>query len=728
MINMFDFESQMVRIIPSFAGFTEFTTSVPKIYWDVKSQEQRIHGICKLLNKCICYADMLGENVNEIAQTLKDIEDGKLDDLIVEAIAQWFEENEPQIVQDIEDLQRRVGDLETATEGLAGDIETETLNRENADAILLDYSSLHNQELAFDKPAKFYNDKTDMFVESATDITIEDVAKFRYAGKTIDEIFDPDALWSLFIMGDIQGAFPQINGVTPQVNNNCYYNDADDTLEFNSWELFEETGAYLRWQNVPVVASHTYAIFECSEFNHYKRGEFGFEDIQIAFGVGVEGIKQIIGHNVTATNSTMNIIVGNLPRNTGLFIWERPKMYTTMHNMVVIDLDLLFENGQQDDYAGFANAYYMYMVSKNLQASKYQTQFVTKKTADLSDIEAYNAFIGKMNDYAHDMNMSGTVYNSASGYPSYPGATAPDSELNTFTCPVDSLKILLACSNVPFLKNTLASRYHNVALSQGYWNTDMAVPNNIVDSSQALNYMRIYGKAGQLGNTLTGAYAPYGVVNMAAACVLPNGHTGYIAVLNTPYNSGSGLQTNVILSYYQWIQSALAQIIAGTDPSSVNYNADLLAAMQYSAQPTSFAAFIAPEGYDNASFIAMDHARIATWFAEAKCYLGNNDGTGVSDTQVVAASVSKLMTAYIAAMECDLNELVELHATDYIGGSGMIQLQSADFASNAVMTVRDAITAMMYYSDNTIATALARHVGYKIAGNAYNGTGIVKLG
>ena len=57
------FEQQMVRIIPSFAGFTEFTSSIPKLYWDVKSQEQRILAICKMLDKVICYADMLGENV-----------------------------------------------------------------------------------------------------------------------------------------------------------------------------------------------------------------------------------------------------------------------------------------------------------------------------------------------------------------------------------------------------------------------------------------------------------------------------------------------------------------------------------------------------------------------------------------------------------------------------------------------------------------------------------------
>lgn len=104
------FEQQMTRIIPSFAGFTEFTSSIPKLYWDVKSQEQRILAICKMLDKVICYADMLGENVDEIAHTMQEILDGKLDPMIIAAIAEWFENNEPQILQDIDAINAKIGE------------------------------------------------------------------------------------------------------------------------------------------------------------------------------------------------------------------------------------------------------------------------------------------------------------------------------------------------------------------------------------------------------------------------------------------------------------------------------------------------------------------------------------------------------------------------------------------------------------------------------------------
>ena len=115
------FEQQMTRIIPSFAGFTAFTPTIPKMYWDVKSQEQRIIGLCKMLNKVICYADMLGENVDEIKQTMQEILDGTLDPMIEAAIAQWFEDNQPEIMNDIEALQERVSDIESTLVDFAPD-------------------------------------------------------------------------------------------------------------------------------------------------------------------------------------------------------------------------------------------------------------------------------------------------------------------------------------------------------------------------------------------------------------------------------------------------------------------------------------------------------------------------------------------------------------------------------------------------------------------------------
>ena len=168
------FEQQMTRIIPSFAGFTEFTSSIPKLYWDVKSQEQRILAICKLFNKVICYADMLGENVDEIAHTLQDILDGKLDTLIIAAIAEWFEENEPQILQDIDAINAKIGEGFSAQNTVANAIDAAN-----------DSIAATNANIG----AGFSSENTVADAIDAANSDIEDLQEdMQYAYKFIDEV------------------------------------------------------------------------------------------------------------------------------------------------------------------------------------------------------------------------------------------------------------------------------------------------------------------------------------------------------------------------------------------------------------------------------------------------------------------------------------------------------------------------------------------------------------
>ena len=61
------------RYVPPFAGFTEFTASIPKLYFNVKSQEQRIHAMCELINKLICYADMIGDRLSDDHEAIEEL-------------------------------------------------------------------------------------------------------------------------------------------------------------------------------------------------------------------------------------------------------------------------------------------------------------------------------------------------------------------------------------------------------------------------------------------------------------------------------------------------------------------------------------------------------------------------------------------------------------------------------------------------------------------------------
>lgn len=89
-----------IRMIPPFSGFTEFTSSIPKLYWDVKSQEQRIHAICKMIDKLICYADMLGDTENETQERIAELEklfkefiESGFDDYYADQVEQWINDN-----------------------------------------------------------------------------------------------------------------------------------------------------------------------------------------------------------------------------------------------------------------------------------------------------------------------------------------------------------------------------------------------------------------------------------------------------------------------------------------------------------------------------------------------------------------------------------------------------------------------------------------------------------
>lgn len=60
-------------ILPYFAGFTAYTPEIPKLYWDVKSQEQRIKAICMELHKAVCYMNAVADQVNGISSEIEQI-------------------------------------------------------------------------------------------------------------------------------------------------------------------------------------------------------------------------------------------------------------------------------------------------------------------------------------------------------------------------------------------------------------------------------------------------------------------------------------------------------------------------------------------------------------------------------------------------------------------------------------------------------------------------------
>lgn len=93
------------RSIPPFCGFTEFTPTIPKLYWNVKSQEQRILRLCELIDKVICYANYLGDEVNidheaiaELQRLFQEFQEHGFEEYYEQQLEAWINEHMPEII------------------------------------------------------------------------------------------------------------------------------------------------------------------------------------------------------------------------------------------------------------------------------------------------------------------------------------------------------------------------------------------------------------------------------------------------------------------------------------------------------------------------------------------------------------------------------------------------------------------------------------------------------
>lgn len=88
-----------------FPHWSDFVQTIPKMYYDAYSQEQRLHTICKQLHKVICYADYLGKKVNithdDVERLLSDFEKFKQTgflDYYEKQLEAWINANMPDII------------------------------------------------------------------------------------------------------------------------------------------------------------------------------------------------------------------------------------------------------------------------------------------------------------------------------------------------------------------------------------------------------------------------------------------------------------------------------------------------------------------------------------------------------------------------------------------------------------------------------------------------------
>lgn len=90
-----------------YGSFTLNTPTIPKFYWDVYSQEERLKHICCELEKLRQYADMLGVNVNwnhdaiiELQEQFKKFMESGFFDYYAAQIEKWINDNMERIISE----------------------------------------------------------------------------------------------------------------------------------------------------------------------------------------------------------------------------------------------------------------------------------------------------------------------------------------------------------------------------------------------------------------------------------------------------------------------------------------------------------------------------------------------------------------------------------------------------------------------------------------------------
>ena len=116
---------------PPFSGYTWNTPVIPKLYWDVYSQEQRLKTLCMEYAKLIAYNSDLADTLNNYIEIVNTLEE-KLPELVNEEVKQEVQElvTTGQFAEMVQEA------IATLTEELNQKIEDESINRFNADNAL----------------------------------------------------------------------------------------------------------------------------------------------------------------------------------------------------------------------------------------------------------------------------------------------------------------------------------------------------------------------------------------------------------------------------------------------------------------------------------------------------------------------------------------------------------------------------------------------------------------
>lgn len=87
----------MAYPFPYYSAFTWATPTIPNLYWNAYSQEERIKNLCMEYGKMTAYLDAMADTLNSQYRTIEEIND-KLPSMVAEVVT-----TDPDIRKSIED-------------------------------------------------------------------------------------------------------------------------------------------------------------------------------------------------------------------------------------------------------------------------------------------------------------------------------------------------------------------------------------------------------------------------------------------------------------------------------------------------------------------------------------------------------------------------------------------------------------------------------------------------